>query len=569
MPDIRKVKTKNGGDLLVDFNLLNPEQQSAAMQYTPAAMPAEDPAMLKARQDAELFGTPVEMPPLPPEPVQPVQPAQPPPTYHASDDALFNHAFGRDTRPSSHQVAPAYPEPAAMVAPDDAQPPQPEPQPTQPPVQVVEDKMPSMGIAYTPGHRGGGGGGNKKILGAMDTEKQAIEQGYAAQAAGAGNAAAVYDDALAKIEARNQEMEQKRAASEAATNEAMKRHDQAIDEVRSMKIDPEHYMNSRTTGQKIMMGFAIGLKHGNDSFLKDAINRDIDAQTAGIKTKMEYVNGLKVSVDMKKDMLHDLDQQAAMRSAQVLESAKLKIESITARTTSETAKAEGDKVIAQLTQRQEAIKAQMAAQAAARAAAKVQPWIMTPGGVLPVTTDQYLKHLEKMGDGGLTASERLQRDRFEYDKAKDRDARTVDGYVGTSPSGLGKSETLVAGFAKAKPAYDVTLKGLEDMAKINKDSSVFGRAFSSLNPQKKADIETLLSTTQLIFKGLGPIELGALSGGDTKFVKDIIRNPMAIINQADGIARARKLVAIMRDEHAGAAGLKRSNAPSSGVKVGL
>ena len=68
-PDLRKVKTKAGGDLYVDFNLLNPDQQKKAMQYTPEVMSS---APVVAQPEPEkIYETPQDAPGLMSAPVRP------------------------------------------------------------------------------------------------------------------------------------------------------------------------------------------------------------------------------------------------------------------------------------------------------------------------------------------------------------------------------------------------------------------------------------------------------------------------------------------------------------------
>lgn len=566
MPDIRKVNTATGGQMYVDFDLLNPEARQRAMQYTPEVMsvaPAE-PQPAPQMQDG-----------LSPEwrtaLATGATDVMPPPGTHVSAPLTQpSHAEVMFNTPTAAIKSPT-PEPAAMMAPQAAQ-----EQPTaqtpqvqehvQEPVQAVPDQMPQMGMVMTRGHGGGASPSRKTILNAMEQEKAAIQSGYDAQAAGSASAANVYDEALKKIEQRDAEIETKRAASEAAFNDSIKKHDQAIEEVRSMKIDPDHYLNSKSTGQKIMMGLAIGFRNGDDKFLQNAINRDMDAQSAGIKTRMEYVNNLKISADMKQDMLHDLDRQRSIKSAQVLEAAKLKIESITSRTTSEAAKSEGDKVIAQLTQKQETIKQQMAAQDAARAASQLKHWIMTPGGPMFVDQKTYLNHMYKMGGGDMTASEKLQRERFEYDKAKDARAMSVPGY-----KGLATSEGAARKFAEEVPTYDQVRGDLKELKDVSSQVGFGTKLYDAMGGRNQLinKVNGLRESVKLLYKGLSPIALGQISTNDDSLLKKVIADPMDFINRGGDLDRLQRAITNMQDLRAKYVGLQRENAPTSGVKAGL
>lgn len=551
-PDLRKVKTKAGGDLLVDFNLLNPDQQEQALQYTPGIMSIA-PAVQQSAPE-KLYETAQDAPGIMsiaprPEELQSTLPAPSP-----APDVVSSTPYNADRGDPMWRGAP---DPAPMVAPSSAQQDVQAPQTDQQPVQVVDDRIPEMGIVYTQPRRGGGGGGNRKILDAMDAEKQALQEGYAAQAAGAGTVSGIYDDALAKIEARNAEIEQKRVVGEKASNDAIKRHDQAIEEVRSMKVDPDHFMASRSTGQKIMMGFAIGLSHGDDRFLNAAIDRDIDAQNTAIRIKSEHVNNLKISAEMKKDMLHDLDQQAAIRTSQVLEAAKLKIESITARTSSQTAKAEGDKVIAQLTQRHEALKAQMAARAAAYASAKPQYWINTPGGPTVVGQKEYLAQMNKEQEHKWKMEE-------EGAKAKgEKQQLTVGGYTGFAPSKEAQTSVVQAHVAAAEIA-----KNADELIALRKKMLLPGLTPGSLSStkalikSKKANIFNKLRQ----YTGSG----AALAPAEEEMILNMI-GPIDSVDignvSAPVLEDLKKTFRFRTDELANGYGLQRNNAVSGGFKA--
>ena len=565
-PNIQKVKTKAGGDLYVDFNLLNPDQQKKAMQYTPEVMSVASPVMESAPE--KLYETPQDAPGLMSAPVRPEELQSTLPVPTPSPDVVSATPYNADRGEPMWRGAP---EPAAMVAPTGQESPQieqrPQPQLQQPP-SVVQDTPITGGVDYV---RTGGGGVPQRtkdyqqaVTIEKEVEKEAKVAGLEGQGEGYGEISKIYGDAQKRIAEKQDFLDKQREAGQQAYQASIAKHDAALEELRNTKV----------TG---------GLANGGDAFLAILgmllkadvapmlafMQKNIQTQNANIDRKKEYINGLKISGDMKKQMISDIDDQKTIASSQYLEGAKLKIEEVANRTKNVELKEKAKEVLANINQQIMTDKEVMAQKNAQRASqgVKERPWIATPFGKLHVKTSEYLQHEKDQRTGGLTAGEQLQREKFEYEKAKDAKAMSVTGYEGQAPS-----EPDARRFRDALPTYKATIKAIDDMQKLAEGTNFLERGAAKvpgLYPDLKAKSTQITALAGALYKGLPQIAFGAMSGGDKVMVNDFLSDPLGFVQKGGNIKRAKELIQGMQAEHAKSLELRSKTAPSSGVKVGL
>ena len=565
-PNIQKVKTKSGGDLYVDFNLLNPDQQKKALQYTPEVMSVAPPVMESAPE--KLYETPQDAPGLMSVPVRPEELQSTVPAPTPSPDVVSATPYTADRGEPMWRGAP---EPAAMVAPTGKESPRieqrPQPQLQQPP-SVVEDTPITGGIDYV---RTGGGGVSQRtkdyqqaVTNEQQVEKEAKVAQLEGQSEGYGQISSIYSDAQKRIAEKQDLLDKQREAGQQAYQASIAKHDAALEELRNTKVT-----GGFANGGDAFIAILGMLMRADVSPIMSFMQKNIQMQNANIDRKKEYINGLKISGDMKKQMISDIDDQKTLASSQYLEGAKLKIEEVANRTKNVELKEKAKEVLANINQQimtNKEVMAQKNAQAASQGV-KERPWIATPFGKMHVTPAQYLQHEKDQRTGGLTAGEQMQREKFEYEKAKDAKAMSVTGYEGQAPS-----EADARRFRDALPTYQATIKAIDDMANIAEGTNFLERGAAKV-PGLYSNLKTkstqIRSFAGALYKGLPQVAFGALSEGDRAMVDDFLTDPMSFVQKGGNIKRAKEIVQNMVKTHAESIGLRSKTAPSSGVKVGL
>lgn len=565
-PNIQKVKTKSGGDLYVDFNLLNPDQQKKALQYTPEVMSVAPPVMESAPE--KLYETPQDAPGLMSVPVRPEELQSTVPAPTPSPDVVSATPYTADRGEPMWRGAP---EPAAMVAPTGKESPRieqrPQPQLQQPPL-VVEDTPITGGIDYV---RTGGGGVSQRtkdyqqaVTNEQQVEKEAKVAQLEGQSEGYGQISSIYSDAQKRIAEKQDLLDKQREAGQQAYQASIAKHDAALEELRNTKVT-----GGFANGGDAFIAILGMLMRADVSPIMSFMQKNIQMQNANIDRKKEYINGLKISGDMKKQMISDIDDQKTLASSQYLEGAKLKIEEVANRTKNVELKEKAKEVLANINQQimtNKEVMAQKNAQAASQGV-KERPWIATPFGKMHVTPAQYLQHEKDQRTGGLTAGEQMQREKFEYEKAKDAKAMSVTGYEGQAPS-----EADARRFRDALPTYQATIKAIDDMANIAEGTNFLERGAAKV-PGLYSNLKTkstqIRSFAGALYKGLPQVAFGALSEGDRAMVDDFLTDPMSFVQKGGNIKRAKEIVQNMVKTHAESIGLRSKTAPSSGVKAGL
>ena len=564
-PNIQKVKTKAGGDLYVDFNLLNPDQQKKAMQYTPDVMSS---APVVAQPEPEkLYETPQDAPGLMSAPVRPEELQSTVPAPSPSPDVVSSTPYTADRGEPMWRGAP---EPAAMVAPTGQESPQidqrPQPQLQQPP-SVVQDTPITGGIDYV---RTGGGGVPQRtkdyqqaVTNEQQVEKEAKVAQLEGQSEGYGQISSIYGDAQKQIADRQAKLDEQREAGTRAYEATIAKHDAALEEVRNAKVSG----GFENVGDGFVAILGMLISHSAAPVIA-MMEKNIQVQNANIERKKEYVSGLKISGDMKKQMISDIDDQKTIASSQYLEGAKLKIEEVANRTKNVELKEKAKEVLSNINQQimtNKEVMAQKNAQAASQGV-KERPWIATPFGKMHVTPAQYLQHQKDQATGGLTAGEQLQREKFEYEKAKDARALSVPGY-----KGLATSESRAAKFAEEVPTYEQVRSDLKELKDVSSQVGFGTKLYDAMGGKNKLinKVNGLRESVKLLYKGLSPVALGQISTNDDSLLKKVIADPMDFINRGGDLDRLQAAITNMQDLRAKHIGLQRENAPSSGVKVGL
>lgn len=205
----------------------------------------------------------------------------------------------------------------------------------QPPEKEETTTIPSMG-------GGGGGGSAGGFLDTMDPQSREMQQaGEATQVAGQQAGAQAEAEGLQHV-TNVQEQGQKLLAAHDELNRIeydlqkgrFEQHVQDLqkhaNEVASQKVDPDRWMKSKTTGERVLLaigaalsGFQSGFKGGPNQVLqimRDSINDDIEAQAKNIENSKE---GLRTEQGLLADkwrLFQDGDKaRAAARQEMMLD----------------------------------------------------------------------------------------------------------------------------------------------------------------------------------------------------------------------------------------------------------
>lgn len=177
-------------------------------------------------------------------------------------------------------------------------------------------------------------------------------------------------------------------------------------DIKDTHIDPNHYLGSMDTGQKILTGISLALgglgggAHGQNAaadFLNNQINRDIDAQKANLGTKetllsanLKRYQNMRDAIDMTRLMMND--------------TAKSKVEEISARAASPLAQQRAQQLIGQLEQQNAPMAFQLSMRRALTDPAASGQGAMSPAGKIEalksagmITPEQYTQANKELG----------------------------------------------------------------------------------------------------------------------------------------------------------------------------
>jgi hypothetical protein len=197
------------------------------------------------------------------------------------------------------------------------------------------------------------------IEGDYNKQESAIRQGADAGAKAAAEKASYLDTMgkeLQRQQLENQKHEQER---QSYVQQQMQKYNQMSEEVRTAKIDPNHYWADKSTGDRIMAGIGImlgalsqGMTGAKENpglvVIQNAINRDIDAQKANLSQKNTTLNQQGSLLSMARERFHDERTAEAAARAMALDNAKMKLDQIAARYDSPILQANAKKMSAEL-----------------------------------------------------------------------------------------------------------------------------------------------------------------------------------------------------------------------------
>lgn len=283
------------------------------------------------------------------------------------------------------------------------------------------------------------------------------------------------------------------------------------------KVDPEHFWNSKSSGQKVLAGIAIALggiggaytgKGGNVAMdiINKAIDNDIDAQkfniTQASNTRKEKMANQQGQVSVTNSLLSGLNskfnnQMQADQAARylMLEQAKNKVESIASKYAAPELKAKAQVLTGQL--QEEQTKSMYAFKAAAEQKA---------------TQKQLFASMEQ---GGMKSLNTAQISSL----PKELQERYVPGY------GFANSKESVAQFQKVRAENEPALQGLGEVMKMAQDVKGMGQ----LSPSKRAVLETKLTILagQLRLPVTGP---GSMQQAEYERLRTALGDPAKILS---------------------------------------
>lgn len=199
----------------------------------------------------------------------------------------------------------------------------------------------------------------KAIEGGYQQAGQGIE--HAAQAGMArANAQAHVQDVLAQDLQRQQIMQQKRESErQAEVDGQIQKFNELATEIKSAKVDPNHYWAEKSTGDKVMAAIGVGLgaigaaltgsgQNAALHIIQTAIDRDIDAQKANLSKKGQDLQNQGTLIAMTRAKFGDARQAEAAARAIAIEGAQVRIQQIAAKYSAPEMKANAEKLMGEL-----------------------------------------------------------------------------------------------------------------------------------------------------------------------------------------------------------------------------
>ncbi len=190
-----------------------------------------------------------------------------------------------------------------------------------PPAEIPEVAAPaSPEKAAAPKSAPAGSAPGSDLMGRYNASQAAMESG--AQNLGAAQAAQANEEAAAR-EKSNYHLQGVMNEAQAERDAFEWKNQKLSEQVAAAKIDPNHYMSSMSTGNKIIAAIAMALggagaaasgqKNLAHEVIQDAINKDIEAQRSNLDTKKSLL-----SMNMEKYKDARLAQQATFMQMQAM-----------------------------------------------------------------------------------------------------------------------------------------------------------------------------------------------------------------------------------------------------------
>lgn len=342
----------------------------------------------------------------------------------------------------------------------------------------------------------------KPFTDAMAQQTKGLEMAGQAGAKKAAQEAGFYNEAQKQLrmqQAHEHVAEMQRQDEMAA---GMQKLETAMHEAANGKIDPNHFWNSRTTGQKVMAAIALALggigggisgKGGNVGFdiINHAIDRDIEAQKSNLAQKNQAVQNQTGLYNMMRQRFGDERQAYLATRAAYLQNVEMQVHEIAARNDSAIIQGNAQAMLGQVKMQQEQIKAQMAESLGQKALLK-----QLSGGDATQITGAQLANMPKEIKENFVQGE------------------GIKGIAhGTKGAEQMREQIGTVGQAKAQ---------INRLIEIGKDN---GRSFTP--SQAKAEAEVIVGMLQGILRTpiVGP---GAVSESERALIKSVIANPTEI-----------------------------------------
>lgn len=193
---------------------------------------------------------------------------------------------------------------------------------------------------------------------AIGAEKAAAQTQSDIASFKAGSEKVIVDDLNAKLADHETQAEIQRKTMQAAIEDSEKKYTEAVESFAKMKVDPDHYMSSRSAGQKfglVLASIIGGLGQaltGKENAGTAAINREIDRD---LSIQKDAIMNAREGASMKGNLVAQMRQkglsfeQATLAAKQVmLEGAKRQLDGISAEFKSPEIDAQNKMVQAQL-----------------------------------------------------------------------------------------------------------------------------------------------------------------------------------------------------------------------------
>lgn len=219
-----------------------------------------------------------------------------------------------------------------------------------------------------------------QIMGGMGQEQKGLSDSFKVGQKQADEAAGFIHQARLQNEAMEAQRQQVEDARQAEANTQYQKVQKAADEAaQAGKIDPNHFWESRSTGQKIMAAIGIALGgiggglsgHGGNvamDVINKAIDRDIDAQKFNASHKQStFQNQMGIYGMMRQRFGDERQAEAATRMA-YLQNVEMQLKDTAAKYQSPEMQAKFNMLAGQLQQRQGALAQQIHASAYQQAA---------------------------------------------------------------------------------------------------------------------------------------------------------------------------------------------------------
>lgn len=191
--------------------------------------------------------------------------------------------------------------------------------------------------------------GAKMQMGGVKENSNALSQGYEEQSK-------AQDEQLQAMDASNARVQEIAKEREGAQKDFETKYNQGLEELKGMEIDSGRMWKNASTGQKILTGIGLALSAfggpeavaKTNQIITQAIDRDIEDQKAAYSKKKEGLQNMQSVYGRMLERFGDKEKAELATKNFYLEKAKLKMDQISNRTNSKTAKAQAQIAMGQI-----------------------------------------------------------------------------------------------------------------------------------------------------------------------------------------------------------------------------